>query len=337
MNDLSVSESNLKLCSIKSYIPSSQIETGLETTIIQKHSATNKQAATALDDVALIEQFVQGKNKLLANLNLRLDVSGNVVQLRTKKGDVIGVLKNQTTNFILVKQNSPYWEILHKVLLENSFVPLGEAEQQKGFLEYKQYEVPKGYKINYTETGALWKIWWPSQRRKNNYQIQLGLIVFTQNKWYPIQEIACVDGIFYIKTLIGEMTLGFTDKLVWLNKVEELNQPNPPLEPFSQNLETPHGYVAREMNDHQHVLEKKTMIQPLETKLEIDPELQKFLHQLKNQAIKTLANYLANGEIEVITEVIKDAKGEVTGTKTITSKKPCPEWVIEQLLNQNRL
>ena len=320
MNDLSASTavSELEPCTIKNYIP--QADTDSEATIIQAYHPLAKKVSPILDDTRLIQRFSEGETQLLANQNLRLEFSCNAVQLTTRKGELIGILKPKEKNFCLIKQSSKYWEIIHKTLLDKSFIPLGESEQQKGFFEYQQYEVPKGYKINYTEAGFLWKIWWPSQRRKNNYQIQLSIIVFTKDKWYPIQEIAFVDGIFYIKTLIGEMTLGFTDKVVWLNKLDqEVKSPAVSLNQVSETATQP----VAEDSYPRHVLEKNPMVPPpLAAKLEVEPDLQKILQQLKNQAIKTLANYLANGEIETITEVIKDAKGEVTSTKTVTSKKP---------------
>ena len=149
-------------------------------------------------------------------------------------------------------------------------------------------------------------------KRKYAAGIQLDILIQQKNQWYPIQDIVGTEGFFKIKTLVGEITVGTQDKVIWINKINQ------------QNLNTQNILAV----SNQNVGKRR----PEQTDLDI--EIEKILNELKIEALKTLANYLANGEIETTTEIMRNAKGEITGTKTITVQRDCPQWVIGQILNQ---
>lgn len=65
-----------------------------------------------------------------------------------------------------------------------------------------------------------------------------------------------------------------------------------------------------------------------------EPELEEMLKIVKKKAMQTLANYLVNGVTENTTEEMKNERGEIICTKTITVKKACPQWVIKLLLDK---
>ena len=98
----------------------------------------------------------------------------------------------------LIKYDSPYREVLNLILLESNFLPISKSEQQ-GFFEYKRFDVPAGYKLNWTEAQTLWKIWWPSQKRKDAAGIQLDILIYQKNQWYPIQDIVGTEGFLKSK------------------------------------------------------------------------------------------------------------------------------------------
>ncbi len=284
---------------------------------IDAQSVTNP-LTTITDNVSIIRNFITGDNTLVSNQDIRIETALNSVQLINKKGEVLAFIKSEENQkFCLIKNDSPYREVLNLILLESNFLPIGKSEQQQGFFEYKHSDVPAGYKLNWTEAQTLWKIWWPSQKRKFAAGLQLDILINQKNQWYPIQEFVGTEGFFKIKTLIGEITLRFQDKVVWINKI------NP------QKLTTQNENMVPGSNP---ILGQQ---QPGQTELDI--ETIKILNELKIAALKVLANYLANGEIENTTEIMRNAKGEITGTKTITVQKDCPQWVIEQILNQKEV
>jgi hypothetical protein len=307
------------------------------------------------DDATVIRRFAQGEAQPLINQNLRIDSAWKTVQLTTLNGELIGVLKQSDEHpYALIKYDSKYWDLIHQILLDNNFVPVGKSNNQPGFFQYQQHDVPKGYKIRYTEARVLWKTWWPRQRRKRKYEIQLDMLVFKQNKWYPIQDIIVNDAIFDIKTLIGEITLSMSDKIVWLEKIEppqtmEFEDIQTKIQD-STDMEPSQISVGKPIENIQErtvgTLDKSgtlntDLIRKLDRKIEMnldaDTKLEKTLLQLKIKAIKALSTYLENGEIETTTEIIRDAKGEITSTKTVTVKKSCPQWVIEVLLAKSKL
>ena len=75
---------------------------------------------------------------------------------------------------------------------------------------------------------------------------------------------------------MGEITLGSQDKVIWINKITQQNLNNQNILPAS----------------NQRVGQQK----PGQT--ELDLEIQKILNELKIEALKRLADYLANGEVE---------------------------------------
>jgi hypothetical protein len=308
------------------------------------------------DDATVIRRFAQGESQPVINQNLRIDSAWKTVQLTTLNGELIGILKQSDEHpYALIKYDSKYWDLIHQILLESNFVPVGKSNNQPGFFQYQKHDVPKGYKIRYTEARILWKTWWPRQRRKRKYEIQLDMLVFKQNKWYPIQDIVVNDAIFDIKTLIGEITLSMSDKIVWLEKIEppqpiEFDDMHTKIQDGGSDPEPSQISVGKPKENVEDrslgTLERSgplnnDLIRKLDRKIEMnldaDNKLEKTLLQLKIKAIKAVSSYLENGEIETTTEIVRDAKGEVTSTKTTTTKKSCPEWVIEILLSKGKM
>jgi hypothetical protein len=304
-----------------------------------------------MDDAKLIESFAQGETQPLITKNLRIESAWKTIQLTTARGEMIGILKmSEEHPYALTKYDSEYWDLIHQILIDYHFVPCGKSNNQPGFFQYQKHDVPKGYKIRYTEARVLWKTWWPKQRRQRRYEIQLDMLVFRQNRWYPIQDIIVNDAIFYVKTLVGEITLSMSDYIVWLEKIQDKQVlPEPKLLPNSEkNMMWESEQPIEEDISVTTPLPKQTRFMPPKNKslgtsqetvksksaMSSDTEIkvQKALLQLKVKAIKVLSNYLENGDSEITTEVIKDASGKVTGTKIVTSQKPCPQWVIELLM-----
>ena len=172
-----------------------------------------------IDDAALIQKFAEGTTELLASQNFLVENMGGQIQLTTKKAEILALIAIAAKKrSALLKQRSQYFEQINEILLKNNFVNHGQAKQ-KDFIEYQQYKAPVGYQVFYTEAVTLWKKWWPTQ--KHGSQLQLNILFYTRNQWYPIQNITVNQAIFEIKTLVGQITLNREDKVLWANKLPQ--------------------------------------------------------------------------------------------------------------------
>jgi hypothetical protein len=198
---------------------------------------------TALDDTTLINKFIRGEVSLAANQNLRVEVAFEVVQLLTKRGILLATASlegEHQTRTIVVRQNSDYWQLMHRLLAESRFMLIEPAEQS-GFVKYEERPVPAGYKLYCTEARQLWKAWWTNIRHGNRHSIQLELLIFQRNTWYPVREIACNQGTLFVKTLAAEIALQGNDLIAWLQKGESpidqhLDQKLPVPQPTTQKV-----------------------------------------------------------------------------------------------------
>jgi hypothetical protein len=177
-----------------------------------------------LDDDRLIEKFVQGSNQLLASANLRLEVNGGLSQLLARNGDPIAIMYLQNKpRTVIVKHNSPFLELIDRLLIDRDFVMFGDASRA-GFIEYKHYITPAGYRIWYTDPAILWKKWWPTERFQNKQRFNMDILINFKNSWYPVQNISVNAGTFTIKTIAGQLVLKRDDRVLWLAQILQ-NQP----------------------------------------------------------------------------------------------------------------
>jgi hypothetical protein len=172
-----------------------------------------------LDDNKLIEKFIQGSDRLLATDNLRLEVNGGVSQLLARNGDPIAIMYLQNKpRTIIVKFKSPFFELIDRMSIERDFVMFGDASRA-GFIEYKHFVTPAGYRIWHTDPSILWKKWWPTERFQNKQRFNMDILVSYKNSWYPVQNINVSAGIFTIKTIAGQIVLKRDGKVLWLAQI----------------------------------------------------------------------------------------------------------------------
>lgn len=173
----------------------------------------------ALDDEKLIDKFVQGSNQLLASDNLRLEVNAGLSQIMTKTGEPIAIMYLQNKpRSVIIKHNSQFAELIDRLLIDRDFVMFGDASRA-GFLEYKHYVTPAGYRVWYTDPTILWKKWWPTERFQDKQRFNMDILVSFKDNWYPVQNINVNAGIFTIKTIAGQLVLKRDDKVLWLAQV----------------------------------------------------------------------------------------------------------------------
>ena len=171
------------------------------------------------DDSNLVEQFVQGSDRLLASANLRLEVNGGVSQLMTRTGDPVAImyLQNKPRN-VIIKNSSNFLELIDRMLIDRDFVMFGDASRA-GFTEYRHYVTPAGYRVWYTDPAVLWKKWWPTERFQNKQRFNMDILVSFKNNWYPVQNINVNAGTFTIETIAGQFALKRDGKVLWLAQI----------------------------------------------------------------------------------------------------------------------
>lgn len=172
-----------------------------------------------IDDITVIQRFVRGETALLANANLRLEPAFNTAQLLAKKGGLIATAKLAgQIRSILLRHSSTYGELVNQILVANRYVPVAVTPQ--GLTQYEHRPVPTGYEANYTEVRYLWKIW-RNHYGKKRIPNQLPLKVMTAKGWEPVQAIEFGQESFFIRVPSDEIILCVSDRIVWLNPVED--------------------------------------------------------------------------------------------------------------------
>ncbi len=171
-----------------------------------------------LDDTKLVEKFVQGSNQLLASANLRLEVNGGLSQLMARNGDPIAIMYLQNKpRTAIVKHNSQFLELIDRIFIDRSFVMFGDASRA-GFVEYRHFVTPAGYRISYTDPSILWKKWWPTEKFQDKQRFNMNILVSFKDNWYPVQNINVNAGTYTIKTIAGQLVLKRDGKVLWLTQ-----------------------------------------------------------------------------------------------------------------------
>ncbi len=242
-----------------------------------------------LDDTKLVEKFVQGSNQLLASTNLRLEVNGGVSQLLTRSGDAVAIMYLQTKpRTVIIKHNSHFLKLVDRHLIDRDFVMIGDANRA-GFVEYKHYVTPAGYKISYTDPSILWKKWWPTERFQNKQRFNMDILVNFKDNWYPVQGIIVNAGTFTIKTIAGQLVLKRDSKVLWLAQSNQapialdsqavLSESVEPVvskiktQPYSQSIS---GDLARKIQEKQLKVDPDRVmliVHELEEKLKVQAKL----------------------------------------------------------------
>ena len=180
-----------------------------------------------LDDIALIQQFIQGRAKLTFNHNLRVEPLSDTIQLLTKKGLLLATV-NLASQFkiFFVRHESSYWQQINQVLLENHLMPTGI---ERGLMRYEYHPVPIGSQMNYAEALHIWKIW-RNQADRPLDNARINLLIFSHDSWQPIQDITFSKESVFIKTYASEIVVHSCDRVVWIspsedNKTLPLTQP----------------------------------------------------------------------------------------------------------------
>ncbi|HSM80735.1 MAG TPA: hypothetical protein VLS96_03560 [Nodosilinea sp.] len=178
---------------------------------------------TSLDDLTIIQWFVSGDATLESNQSLRIQPANRLRQLLGRKGTLLATADDAAVPpRVEVRRHTDYTDLLHEVLVDHHFVPIGQ-DLSSPVLCYVHYPIPPGYQLIYDQARQLWKQWWIRFSRINHRHLQLDLFVLIADQWYPVRDIAINSGTLYIETLRGERIHHGDDMMVWIEKapVEE--------------------------------------------------------------------------------------------------------------------
>lgn len=177
-----------------------------------------------VDDITLVQMFVRGEQTLMSNANFRMVPVCDVVQLSDKTGSLIAIARVVGQKRIIsVRQSSTHLDLISCVLVEHRYIPVNATGN--GFIEYAFRPLPSGYEAAYTETRQLWRMWQSYSRLLRAAKTaRPKLMVMTENGWEPIRSIGFCDENFFIQASTEELLLHRSDRLVWLNAIEESEQ-----------------------------------------------------------------------------------------------------------------
>jgi hypothetical protein len=192
-----------------------------------------------LDDIELVRQFIQGEIKLYYNHNLRVEPLSDTTQLLSKKGILLAKVKT-TSNLkvFLVRKESDYWELINRLLIEDSLIPLGKEEG--GLMRYEYQPVPEGFKVNYGEVVNLWRIWrFQTHKRRSDVVIEKGLQIFINNKWQAIRSMVFNQEDVYVTTFSDELVFTVNQRVIWASK--KIGEP--PVQNLNQDLDLGANFI----------------------------------------------------------------------------------------------
>ncbi|WP_373544084.1 hypothetical protein [Chamaesiphon sp.] len=171
------------------------------------------------EELAIVGYFARGQKHSISSQNLKLEYTETSIRLSDRDGKLIGISKqvNKWQRKVLVSNNSSYREIIIEDLID-----LGLINRQKSshpeFTEHHEYQLPDGYKLNYTEAIELWKIWWNNRRYQlNNPRPAIDVLTFSRGNWYPIDDLQPKQGAFVLTTARGEIQIDPEEYVVWLD------------------------------------------------------------------------------------------------------------------------
>jgi hypothetical protein len=193
----------------------------------------------------IIGYFAQGQKHFLASDNLKLEYTDTSIRLSSNKAVLIGISKqvNKWQRKVLVSNNSVYKASIINVLEQTGFIAKHKSSHPE-FSEYHHYQLPDGYKLNYTEVIQLWRAWWHNKRYQLNVSTSpIDVLVFSKGNWYPVQDLQPKQGSFILLTAKNEIAIEPEEYIVWVDRSVAIPQVETPLK--HGDILTQKDYVAQ--------------------------------------------------------------------------------------------
>lgn len=322
-----------------------------------QHDPQNNVFST-IDDETMVSRFARGKKRSVSNHNLTISYAHNSLQLATPQGELIALNKiSDKLHYILIKQDSVYWEFIHNIILDHNFVPIDNNPTERGFFRYQKYQIPQGYQLQYTTSHEL-QSFWQDNNGGSEQNLQLDLLFLNKSKWYRVQDISIQNEQVSFRSVAGTVQLPLSAKVAWIYRLSEAE------EILRERKKPKVTQPVVKAGEHELIdkLIAKLGVEPDERKPEksgnfqvdsealalfeqvfngnllpeMSEELRQKLVELQKLVINILEHYLEHGETITRTEVINDTSGKKISEKTITTQRGCPRWAIEAILKVDR-
>ncbi len=313
---------------------------------------------STVDDATMVSRFARGKKRQIRNHNLIITYAHNSLQLSTPEGELVAINQiSDKMHYILIKQDSAYWDFIHNIVLPYNFVPIDNNPSKRGFFRYQKYQIPSGYQLKYTDSQEIYSFW-QEHAASSDQDLKLDLLFLNKSKWYRVQEITIQNQQIYFRAVAGTVQLPIGIQVAWIYRL---------LEPAEEITRTRERNVAKAQvmaaksgeNELMDKLISKLGVEPDgnknpglfgDLKMDVDalalfdqvfsgkfvPQVSEDLHQqildLQVSVMNILENYLEQGETITKTEIINDDNGHKISEKTITTSRGCPRWVVETIL-----
>lgn len=171
-----------------------------------------------MDDSSLIRLFIQGQAQLAANEHLRVQPALDTEQLIARNGQILAIARLQITPpTVHVRPKSTYLKLIDRSLRSQAFFPV-KSKAPQGFLCYRYYTVPAGYKPKCAPARLLWRQWWVRHRQGRPRLAEFDLALFVHGDWCPIRNIIFNHSTLFITTHQGESAHQGEDLVVWIEK-----------------------------------------------------------------------------------------------------------------------
>jgi hypothetical protein len=177
------------------------------------------------EELQIIRYFAQGQKHSISSNNLKLEYTETSIRLSNNSGKLLGITKqtNEWQRKVLITNNSIYRSIIIQSLAELGFIDLNRSSHPN-FTEHHYYDIPDGYKLNYTEVIQLWRSWWNNKRYEINVtNVPIDISIFARGNWYQVQDLQPRQGNFILQTARGELIIPPEDYVVWIDRIESIS------------------------------------------------------------------------------------------------------------------
>lgn len=168
----------------------------------------------------IIGYFAQGQKHSISSQNLKLEYTETSIRLSSNTTVLIGISKqvNKWQRKVLLSNNSDYKDIIAQALAKIGFVAKQKSSHPE-FTEYHYYQMPDGYKLNYTEVIQLWRAWWHHKRYQlNTSNSPIDVLIFSKGNWQSVQDLQPKQGSFILQTAKGKITIKPDEYIVWIDR-----------------------------------------------------------------------------------------------------------------------
>jgi hypothetical protein len=175
-----------------------------------------------MDNASIVDTFVESvlfhKSVLLANAELRIEPVGNVLQLWSKQDGLLSSANlSSTTPCFKVKAQGCHSILLHDTLVAYQVLPT-ELASANGYYGYELAEVPKGCKLHCKDGLLFLQAWW-TYKTKDAQVGNLGMLLWHDQAWHPIQYVECDRGMLKVSVWSKEIGIHPEHRVAWLQKI----------------------------------------------------------------------------------------------------------------------